>query len=279
MLRTVAGASPRIGEASREAGRRERGRAWYSYARRGAGREACGAGREHDESAGADGLANDSSSGHEADRDDRWEPGSGAAGSSLIYCGLCGALNPATNHFCAACGTTLVDAFHATEGLRVFERPDPAARLIEILPSGGELEVVEDAAAPVDWIRIRLPYGRLGYVRAADAAAAVGVPGEPGLTRPPDINTNARGCVTSTAALWALALLVLTALFAVVIVFRARPQDAGLLGIVFCLTLGPLILLTIGAYIAARTREDQLASEEALLEESTRAERSAKESP
>src|SRR5690349_17455455 len=26
----------------------------------------------------------------------------------LIFCGMCGALNPATNHYCAACGTTLV---------------------------------------------------------------------------------------------------------------------------------------------------------------------------
>jgi hypothetical protein len=189
----------------------------------------------------------------------------GGASSEFIYCGLCGALNPASNYYCAACGTTLVDAFHATEGLRVFERPDPAARLIEILPSGGELEVVEDAAAPVDWVRIRLPYGRLGYVRAADAAAS-DAPLPTSRIRPPDINTNARGCVTSGAALWALALLVITALFGVVIVARARPQDAGLLGVVFCLTLGPLILLTIGAYVAARTREDQLADEEAALQ-------------
>jgi hypothetical protein len=79
--------------------------------------------------------------------------------------------------------------------------------------------------------------------------------------RPPDINTNARGCVTSSAALWALALLVVTGVFGVVIVARARPEDAGLLGIVFCITLGPLILLTIGAYVAARTREDQLGEE------------------
>jgi TM2 domain-containing membrane protein YozV len=44
-------------------------------------------------------------------------------------------------------------------------------------------------------------------------------------------------------------------------VARARQEDAGLLGIVFCITLGPLILLTIGAYVAARTREDQLTDE------------------
>lgn len=185
--------------------------------------------------------------------------------AGFIYCGLCGALNPASSYYCAACGTTLVDAFHATEGLRVFERPDPAARLIEILPSGGELEVVEEATAPVDWVRIRLPYGRLGYVRAADAAASE-APSPVGRIRPPDINTNARGCVTSGAALWALALLVITALFGVVILARAREQDAGLLGVVFCLTLGPLILLTIGAYVAARTREDQLADEAAALQ-------------
>jgi hypothetical protein len=203
-------------------------------------------------------MTNDSGNGQRT----RWDEGAGAAGSRLIYCGLCGALNPASNFYCAACGTTLVDAFHATEGLRVFERPDPAARLIEILPAGGELDVVADAAAPVDWVRIRLPYGRLGYVRAADAAA-VSEPAAGARLRPPDINTNARGCVTSTAALWALALLVVTAIFGVVILARARQEDAGLLGIVFCLTLGPLILLTIGAYVAARTREDQLAEDEA----------------
>ena len=193
-----------------------------------------------------------------------WDQGTSAAGSTLIYCGLCGALNPASNHFCAACGSALVDAFHATEGLRVFERPDPAARLIEILPSGGDLDVLEDVNAPADWVRIRLPYGRLGYVRVADAAAATGpAPALP--IRPPDINTNARGCVTSSAALWALALLVVCALFGVVILWRARPEDAGLLAVVFCITLGPLILVTIGAYVAARTREDQLAYEEAEL--------------
>ncbi len=193
-----------------------------------------------------------------------WDQGTSAAGSTLIYCGLCGALNPASNHFCAACGTTLVDAFHATEGLRVFERPDPAARLIEILPSGGDLDVLEDVNAPVDWARIRLPHGRLGYVRIADAAAVVG-PASTSTIRPPDINTNARGCVTASAALWALALLVVCALFGVVILWQARPEDAGLLAIVFCITLGPLILVTIGAYVAARTREDQLTYEEAEL--------------
>jgi hypothetical protein len=209
-------------------------------------------------------MTNDTERGRE--RREEWDEGTSAAGSTLIYCGLCGALNPASSYYCAACGTTLFDGFHASEGLRVFERPDPAARLIEILPSGGELEIVADPEASADWVRIRLPYGRLGYVRAADAmAAAAGTPVSSSI-RPPDINTNARGCVTASAALWALALLVITAVFGVVIVLRARPQDSGLLGLIFCITLGPLILLTIGAYVAARSREDQLAEEEEALE-------------
>ena len=218
-------------------------------------------------------MADDARAGREGERraGEAWDEGTAAGGATVIYCRLCGALNPASSHFCAACGTALVDAFHATEGLRVFERPDPAARLIEILPAGSELEVVEDPAASADWVRIRLPYGRLGYVRAADAVAATAAPASARPVRPPDINVNARGCVSSAAALWALALLVLAALFGVVIVFRARPQDAGLLGLVFCLTLGPLILLTAGAYVAARSREDQLAYEEArLLDEQAR---------
>jgi hypothetical protein len=203
---------------------------------------------------------------------DPWDAGTSAAGSTVIYCGLCGALNPASSYYCAACGTTLVDAFHATEGLRVFERPDPAARLIEILPSGVELDLVEDPAASADWLRIRLPYGRLGYVQLTEAAAVAAGPARTTRLRPPDINTNARGCVTSSAALWALALLVVTAIFGVVILARARQEDAGLLGIVFCITLGPLILLTIGAYVAARTREDQLTDEEDALAAQTREE-------
>lgn len=211
-------------------------------------------------------LAGDSNTERRTDAREPWDQGTATGGSTVIYCGLCGALNPASSYYCAACGTTLVDAFHATEGLRVFERADPAARLIEILPSGGELDVVADPAASADWLRIRLPYGRLGYVRAEDAATT-SAPTAAQPFRPPDINVNARGCVTSSAALWALALLVVMALFGVVIVYRARPQDAGLLGIVFCITLGPLILLTIGAYIAARTREDQLAYEEGQLED------------
>jgi hypothetical protein len=191
----------------------------------------------------------------------------GAARSPLIYCGLCGALNPATNHFCAACGTTLVDAFHASEGLRVFERPDSAARLIEIVPSGQELDVVEDPAAPGDYVRVRLGYGRLGYVRLADVAAlaaggavAAGADGAAG--RVPDINTNARGCVGSSAALGAVALLLVTATLLLLLIGLSDDANTSLIAAIFCVAVLPFLLLTIGFYLYARAREERLAEDE-----------------
>lgn len=188
------------------------------------------------------------------------------AGTGLIYCGLCGALNPATNYYCAACGTTLVDAFHATEGLRVYERPDPASRLIEIVPAGSELDIVEDANAPADYVRVRLQYGRLGYIRLSDVAAnapgAIAAPTSRALPRP-DINTHARGCVSTTGALAALVLLIVAAIFAIVIVRNAGPTDSGILFLFFCVTIGPLLILTVGLYVGARSREDRLEEEAA----------------
>lgn len=181
--------------------------------------------------------------------------------SNLIYCGFCGALNPATNHFCAACGTTLVDAFHASEGLRVFERPDSASRLIEIVPAGTELEVVEDPAAPEDFVRVRLPHGRLGYIRLQEVEALASGAPAPDLGRP-DVNTNARGCITPAAALGALVLLVVTGTLGLALILRSDSTDAGIYALVFCLGVAPLLLLTTGLYLYARNREERLAEAE-----------------
>ncbi len=194
------------------------------------------------------------------ERDDR---AGAAARSSLIYCGLCGALNPASSYYCAACGTTLVDAFHATEGLRVHERPDSASRLVEILPAGSALDIVEDPDAPVDFVRVRLPRGRLGYIRLREIATQGTQPASGARSfRTPDINTNARGCVSTTGALAALALLVVVAALGLVLIWRANAADALVLSIVFCVAVVPLLLLTIGLYLAARSREDRLMDEE-----------------
>jgi hypothetical protein len=184
----------------------------------------------------------------------------------LIFCGMCGALNPSTNFYCAACGTTLVDAFHATEGLRVHERPDSASRLIEIVPSGTELEVVEDAEAPEDFVRVRLPYGRLGYIRLQDIAkladVAKLVERTPAGRPVPDINTHATGCISSTAALGALALVVVLGMLLIVIGWRADTYDQGTLALLFCVGIGPLMLMTVAFYLYARSREDRLADED-----------------
>lgn len=179
--------------------------------------------------------------------------------SDLIYCGLCGALNPSTNFYCAACGTTLVDAFHASEGLRVFERPDAASRLIEIVPAGQELEIVEDPNAPSDYVRIRLPYGRLGYIRLLDveALAQQGARPVPATADIPDINYRAKGCVTPTAALGALALGLVTSLLGMLLLIQSDSADVDVIAVAFCAGVVPLNLLTIALFLYARNREER----------------------
>lgn len=185
----------------------------------------------------------------------------GPGRSELIYCGLCGALNPATNFYCAACGTTLVDAFHGTEGLRVYERPDSASRLVEIVPAGTELDVLEDPDAPEDFVRVQLSQGRLGYVRLSDveALAKVMTVAPPGA---PDINTNARGCVTPVAAVGALALLVVLAGLMYILLGRADRADTGVIGLVFCVFVLPLLIVMIGLYLYSRGRDERLEEDE-----------------
>lgn len=202
----------------------------------------------------------------------RDQDGEERSGEGLIFCGMCGALNPAGRYYCAACGTTLVDAFHATEGLRVYERPDSASRLIEIVSSGTELEIVEEENAPEDFVRVRLPYGRLGYIRLKEVeamAAAAGAPvagssiTTPRRSRPaPDINTNATGCISSTAALGAIALLVIIGVLMLVLLASSDTYDQGTILLVFCFGLGPFLLLTIGVYLYAKNREDRLEEED-----------------
>lgn len=194
------------------------------------------------------------------------------SGEGLIFCGMCGALNPAGRYYCAACGTTLVDAFHATEGLRVYERPDSASRLIEIVASGTELEFAEDPDAPEDFVRVRLPYGRLGYIRLKEVEAMAEAAGAPvsGTAAPPlrrsrpapDINTNATGCISSTAALGAIALLAVIGVLMLVLLATSDTYDQGTILLVFCFGLGPFLLLTIGIYLYAKSREDRLAEDD-----------------
>lgn len=185
-------------------------------------------------------------------------------GRPLIFCGMCGALNPATNHYCAACGTTLVDAFHATEGLRVYERPDSASRLVELIPSGTELDMVEEADPHEDFVRVRLPSGKLGFIRMQEvsAMAADTVSTYPAGFAAPDINTNARGCVSQTGALGALALVLVLVALLIVVLAKSDTYDQGTMLILGCFGLGPLLVMTIAIYLYARSRDDRLDAEE-----------------
>jgi hypothetical protein len=190
------------------------------------------------------------------------EPVQSAERAPLIYCGQCGALNPATNYFCAACGATLVDAFHATEGLRVYDRPDTASRMIEIIAAGTELDLVDDPDAAPDFLRVKLQYGRLGYIRVADIdalTAASSGPVDPLGT--PDINMNARGCVTQSGALLALALLFALTILSLIYISQTSVEEQGIVALVACVSLGPLILVTIAIFIYARSRDERLADE------------------
>lgn len=196
------------------------------------------------------------------DRTSQNEPLDYSGRSGLIYCGLCGALNPSSNHFCARCGSTLVDAFHATEGLRVFQFPDDASRIVQIVTSGTTLEVMPDEDAPADYARIRLVDGRIGYVKLSEVnrstTGAASLPAE----QIPDINTNARGCVTPGALLASIALVMVLSVLLFIVFTRGREEDTGIVLLFYCVTVVPLVGLLVALYVSARAREDKLIAEE-----------------
>lgn len=189
-------------------------------------------------------------------------PGQSADRGLLIFCGMCGGLNPASNYYCAACGSTLVDAFHASEGLRVFERPDAASRIVEIVPSGSELEVNEDPDAPSDYVRVRLENGRLGYIRLAEVAALAGDASPAQTGDQPDINTNARGCVSPFGALASLALLLVLSTISLYLLSQEDSGQGGFLALITCLIVAPMAVLMVFLYLMAREREDRQLEDE-----------------
>jgi len=161
-------------------------------------------------------------------------------------------MNPRTNHFCSACGHQLVDAYHASEGLRVYYSPDPGAPLVEILDTGTEITVVDtDEVLPADFVKIALDDGRIGYVRLREVEAAVGGDATP--TRREPI-----GCVTPTALLAVIALLILTAVLMLAIAVRASDDEGGLIAAFACLLVVPFLILVVGFYLYVRKREEEL---------------------
>jgi NADH:ubiquinone oxidoreductase subunit K len=185
----------------------------------------------------------------------------------IIYCGSCGALNPRTNHFCSACGHQLVDAYHPSEGLRVYATADPAAPLVDIVDPDSDITVVEtEEELPADFAKVTLEDGRLGYVRLREVADVAG-----GL-EPGERRARPAGCISSTAVLAAIVLMVLAAAFVLVTALRSSDDTAGFIAVLTCITVVPAMLFVVGFYLYVRKREDELAdeAEEAELRERTR---------
>lgn len=174
----------------------------------------------------------------------------------VIYCGSCGALNPRANHFCSACGHQLVDAYHPSEGLRVYTIPDPAAPLVEIVDPNADITVVEtEEELPADYAKVTLEDGRLGYVRLREVADAAGIADRAERRARPG------GCISSTAVLAAIILMMIAAAFVLITALRSSDDTAGFIAVLTCITVVPAMLFVVGFYLYVRKREDELADD------------------
>ncbi len=174
----------------------------------------------------------------------------------VIYCGSCGALNPRTNHYCAACGHQLVDAYHPSEGLRVYATPDPAAPLVEIVDPESDITVVEtDEELPADFAKVTIEDGRVGYVRLREVADVAGS------TEAITIQRQSVGCISSTAVLAAIALMVVASGIVMITALRSSDDTAGFIAVLSCITVVPVMLFIVGFYLYVRKREEEIADE------------------
>lgn len=179
--------------------------------------------------------------------------GSDRERSGVLYCGTCGALNPRTNHYCSACGHALVDAYHASEGLRVYLTPDPGAQLVEILDIGADITMLTtDEVLPADFAKVALEDGRVGYVRLREVQALLGTDDTAPTRR------EAVGCISSTALLAIIALLILGALMFGVIAVQSDDGNADFIAVISCLVLLPFLLLIVGFYFYVSKREREI---------------------
>ncbi|HUG14933.1 MAG TPA: hypothetical protein VMM78_07910 [Thermomicrobiales bacterium] len=170
----------------------------------------------------------------------------------VLYCGSCGALNPRTNHFCSACGHQLVDAFHASEGLRVYATPDPGASLVEIVDAGTPLVVLPtEEVLPADFAKVNLEDGRVGYVRLREVETGAGAAADVTPRTPV-------GCVSSTSVVAILALLMLIGALVLVTAFRSPDPNADFIAVLACVTVVPFLVFVIGFYLYVRKREDEI---------------------
>lgn len=175
----------------------------------------------------------------------------------ILYCGSCGALNPRTSHYCSACGHALVDAYHASEGLRIYATADTGAALVDIVDPGSDIVVVETTESlPGDFVKIALPDGRTGYVRLRDVERVAGdsLPAEPTRREPV-------GCISSTGLLAIIVLAAVVAALAMVTAFQSTDANADFIAVLSCIVVVPFFALVIGFYLYVRKREDEINEE------------------
>jgi hypothetical protein len=79
---------------------------------------------------------------------------------------------------------------------------------------------------------------------------------------PPDINTNARGCVSPIGALGAIALVLVLIALLIVVLAKSNTYDQGTMLILGCFGLGPLLVVTVAIYLYASSRDGRLDAEE-----------------
>jgi hypothetical protein len=175
----------------------------------------------------------------------------------ILYCGSCGAMNPRTNHYCSACGHALVDAYHASEGLRIYVTPDAGASLVDIVDPGSDITVLETTESlPSDFVKVSLPDGRTGYVRLREVEQIAGSPEVSGTTRREPV-----GCISSTGLLAIILLSIVVAALALVTAFSSTDANADFLAVLSCIVVVPFFILVIGFYLYVRKREDEIAEE------------------
>lgn len=177
-------------------------------------------------------------------------------------------MNPRANHYCSACGHALVDAYHASEGLRIYMTPDIAATLVDIVDPGADIDVLETTEElPSDFVKVALPDGRTGYVRLREVEAIAGdiAPAEPTRREPV-------GCISPTALLTIIILAVLVAAFAIISAFQSTDANADLIAVIACVVVVPFFVLIIGFYLYVRKREDEILAERAAAQQEQRPE-------
>lgn len=175
----------------------------------------------------------------------------------ILYCGSCGAMNPRTNHYCSACGHALVDAYHASEGLRVYTTADTGSALVDIVDPGADITVLEThEELPADFVKVNLPDGRTGYVRLREVERVAGdiAPDEPTRREPV-------GCISSSGLLAIILLSIVVAALALVTAFNSTDANADFLAVLSCIVVVPFFLLVIGFYLYVRKREDEIMEE------------------